>query len=165
MYVVVEAGGRQWKLEPGSQLEINRIATEVGSPHLIERVLLAHHEGAVQIGRPYVAGAKVVCEVLAHPLGEKTISYHFRRRENWRKTRGHRQPLTRLVVKEILFGTTSASPPAAQKEGRAGASTEAASSKARTAPKAALPHAAKPKAAAPRASQKPSVKKEKGHGA
>ena len=154
MYVVVEAGGRQWKLEPGSQLEINRIAAEVGSPHTIERVLLAHDEKAVQVGRPYVADAKVVCEVLAHPLGQKTISYHFRRRENWRKTRGHRQPLTRLVVKDILVGNTSAL-----------AATEAAPSKARVAPKAAASHAAKPKAAPARASQRPSVKKEKGHGA
>ena len=175
MYAVVEAGGRQWKLEPGSQLEINRIVAEVGSPHTIERVLLAHDAGAVQVGRPYVAGAKVVCEVLAHPLGQKTISYHFRRRENWRKTRGHRQPLTRLLVKDILVGNTSAL-----------AATEAASlrasrpvlriddpagleigpeAKARVAPKAAASHAAKPKAAPARASQRPSVKKEKGHGA
>jgi large subunit ribosomal protein L21 len=154
MYAVIEAGGHQWKVELGTQLDINRVATEVGSPHTLERVLLAHDGAALQIGRPYVEGAKVVCEVIAHRLGVKTISYHFRRRENWRKTVGHRQPLTRLLVKDIFLNGKQASAAAAP----------AAAPKAR-APKTATPHAAKPKAAAPRAAQKPSVKKEKGHGA
>ena len=140
MYAVVEAGGRQWKVEPGTQLEINRIAAEAGSPHALERVLLAHDGAVLQVGRPYLEGAKVVCEVVAHHLGAKTISYHFRRRENWRKTVGHRQPLTRLVVKDILLGSGPA-------------------------PAVAAPKAEKPKAAATRRPHRPSVKKEKGHGA
>ena len=102
MYAVIEAAGRQWKVEPGTRLEINRVATAVGAAHAVERVLLAQDGRQLQIGRPYVAGAKVVCEVLAHRLGPKVISYHYRRRENWRKTVGHRQPLTQLLVKEIL---------------------------------------------------------------
>ena len=146
MYAVIEAGGRQWKVEPGTQFEINRITTEVGSPHTLERVLLAHDGAALQIGRPYLEGAKVVCEVVAHRLGVKTISYHFRRRENWRKTVGHRQPLTRLLVKDILLGNGQ---------------TLAAAHPATASPKARAQKTAVPKAAA----RKPSVKKEKIHGA
>jgi large subunit ribosomal protein L21 len=103
MYAVIELGGRQWKVEPGTRLDVNRLAAEVGGTHTVERVLLAHDGQQVRIGRPYVEGAKVVCEVVAHRLGPKVISYHFRRRENWRKTVGHRQPLSRLVVKEVQF--------------------------------------------------------------
>ncbi len=103
MYAVIELGGRQWKVEPGTRLDVNRLPSEVGKTHTVERVLLAHDGKALQMGRPYVSGAQVVCEVLEHRLGPKVISYHFRRRENWRKTVGHRQPLTRLVVKDILF--------------------------------------------------------------
>jgi large subunit ribosomal protein L21 len=104
MYAIVEAGGRQWKVEPGTRFEVNRLAAEVGSTHTVERVLLARDGQELKVGRPYLEGAAVVCEVQQHRLGEKTVTYRFRRRENWRKTVGHRQPLTRLVVKEIRLG-------------------------------------------------------------
>jgi large subunit ribosomal protein L21 len=110
MYAIVEVGGRQWKVQAGSQLSVNRLSAEVGSQHLVERVLLAHDGQQVQVGRPYLEGAQVVCEVLAHPRGPKTISYHYRRRENWRKTVGHRQALTRLVVKEIQLAGSAVAP-------------------------------------------------------
>jgi large subunit ribosomal protein L21 len=114
MYAIVELGGRQWKVQPGSRLDVNRLSTEVGAPHAVEQVLLAHDGQQVQVGRPYVDGAKVVCEVLEHHLGPKTIAYYFRRRENWRKTIGHRQPMTRLVVKEILLGGIALTAPAVE---------------------------------------------------
>lgn len=105
MYAIVELGGRQVRVEPGTRFETNRLTTAVGQPHAVDRVLLAHDGEHLQVGRPYVAGAQVVCEVLEHHRGPKTIAYHYRRRENWRKTVGHRQPLTRLVVKDIVLGT------------------------------------------------------------
>ena len=110
MYAIVEAGGRQWKVEPGTRLEINRVVTAVGETHTLERVLLGHDGQQLQIGRPYVNGAAVLCEVLEHRKGPKVISYYFRRRENWRKTIGHRQPLTRLLVKDVRFPGAVASP-------------------------------------------------------
>ena len=103
MYAVVELGGRQWKVQPGSRLDINRVAIPVGQSMTVDRVLLAHDGQGLKIGRPYVEGAQVVCEVLEHRLGPKLISYHFRRRENWRKTSGHRQPMSRLLVKDIVW--------------------------------------------------------------
>ncbi len=112
MYAIIEAGGRQWKVEPGTRLEINRVTGDAGAQHTVERVLLAHDGSALQIGHPYVAGAKVVCEVVAKSQGPKVITYKFRRRENWRKTVGHRQRLTKLIVKEILWNGQSASAPA-----------------------------------------------------
>ena len=101
MYAIVEAGGRQWRVEPGVQLVVNRLSSEVGSQHVIERVLLASDGNTVRVGQPYVANAHVLCEVLEHPKGPKVLTYKFRRRENFRRTRGHRQPLTRLLVKNI----------------------------------------------------------------
>ena len=110
MYAIVELGGRQWKVEPGARLEVNRLPGAVGAQHVVDRVLFAQNGEQLQIGRPYLFDAKVICEVVEHRLGPKEISYHFRRRENWRKTRGHRQPLTRLVVKEIVFGAVVKKP-------------------------------------------------------
>jgi large subunit ribosomal protein L21 len=105
---------------------------------VVERVLFAQNGGRLQIGRPYVSDAKVICEVVEHRLGPKVISYHFRRRENWRKTVGHRQPLTRLVVKEIIFGQGAASSPAVAAE-QGSARPQAAAPRKAGAPK---PHAA-----------------------
>ena len=159
MYAVVEVGGRQWKVQPGTRLDVNRLATEVGKPHLVDRVLLAQDGQQIQVGRPYLQGAKVVCEVVEHRLGPKTISYHFRRRENWRKTVGHRQPLTRLLVKEIQVGETTArvEAPASKpaKPPAAGRSEPARAPKAH-APRAAAKPADKPK---PKSSPKGSTKK------
>ena len=133
MYAIIEFSGRQWKVEPGSRLEVNRVTTAVGAAHTVERVLLAHDGTTLQVGRPYVEGAKVVCEVVAHHQGPKTISYHFRRRENWRNTKGHRQPLTRLVVKDIVCGAAAA-------RGTTASVVEAPSApKKRSAPKARKP--------------------------
>ena len=101
MYAIVESGGRQWRVEPGSQLLVNRLGGEVGSQHVIERVLLASDGRSVRVGQPYLPDARVLCEVLEHRKGPKTITYKFRRRENYRRTRGHRQPLTTLLVKDI----------------------------------------------------------------
>ncbi len=101
MYAIVEAGGRQWRVEPGTQLTLNRLAAEVGTAHTIDRVLLASDGTRVQVGQPYLSGAKVLCEVLEHAKGPKVITYKFRRRENYRKTIGHRQLLTKLLVKDI----------------------------------------------------------------
>ena len=103
MYAIVELGGRQWRVEPGSRLVVNRVVAEPGSHYVVDRVLLAGDGNARHIGRPYCKGATVVCEVLEHRKGPKVINYKFRRRENYRRTRGHRQPLTTLLVKDIAL--------------------------------------------------------------
>ena len=107
MYAIIELGGRQWKVEPGTRFDVNRLPAEVGGTHTVDRVLFAQDGSQATVGRPYVQGASVVCEVLEHRQGPKVIAYHFRRRENWRKTVGHRQPLTRLLVKGIMLGGVS----------------------------------------------------------
>ena len=103
MYAIVEVGGRQWRVEPGMRLKVNRLPTAVGGHHVVDRVLLASDGKTVQVGRPYCEGAKVLCEVVELPRGPKLRSYKFRRRENYRRTIGHRQDLTTLLVKDITL--------------------------------------------------------------
>jgi large subunit ribosomal protein L21 len=67
----------------------------------LDQVLLANDGTTTTIGQPYLKGAQVLCEILEHKKGPKVITYKFRRRENFRRTRGHRQSLTRLLVKDI----------------------------------------------------------------
>jgi len=104
MYAIVESGGRQWRVEPGSQLVVNRLTQAAGSQHVLDRVLLASDGSTVRVGQPYLAGAQVLCEILEHGQGPKRLTYKFRRRENYRRKRGHRQPLTKLLVKAIQVG-------------------------------------------------------------
>lgn len=119
MYAIIELGGRQVRVEPGVRVETNRVAEAVGATHAVERVLLAIDGTQVRVGRPFVPGGRVVCEVLEHVRGPKSFSFHYRRRENWRNLRGHRQPLSRLLVKEIVVdGAAAAAAPAAQPAAR-----------------------------------------------
>ncbi len=144
MYAIVQLGGRQWKVEPGTTLEINRLPLEVGAKHTVEQVLFARDGEAVSIGRPFVSGAAVVCEVKEHKLGPKVISFHYRRRENWRKKHGHRQALTQLVVTEISLNgkkATAAEKPAVEKKEKVAKPKAAEAAKVTQAPK----KAAKPK--------------------
>ena len=153
MYAIVELGGHQWKVEPGTQLRVNRLPTAVGGQHTVDRILLAHDGQTLHVGRPYVQGAKVICEVVAERLGPKVIAYHYRRRENWRKTVGHRQPLTQLLVKEIVVNGTSVEAPAKEPV------TQKAPTRQKThAPKAAAPKGAA-KAAAPKKAPSATPKK------
>ena len=157
MYAIIEASGHQWKVTPGMRLTINRLEGKVGATHTVERVLFAYDGRNSQIGTPYLNGAKVLCEVVAHSRGPKVITYRYRRRENWRKTIGHRQELTTLIVKDIQVAGMAAAASAM-------AATEPASSKSakavRAPAKTPTVRAAAPKLpTTPRGAAKPASKK------
>ena len=109
MYAIISLGGRQWKVEPGTRFSVNRVTLPAGGELPVDRILAAHDGTTLHVGRPYVEGATVLCEVLEHCRGPKVLSYHYRRRENWRKSHGHRQPLSRIVVKAIRLPTVPVS--------------------------------------------------------
>lgn len=105
MYAIVEMQGQQFKVEAGKKLFIHRIAeTEKGAEVVFENVLLVDNDGNVTVGAPFVAGAKVVCEVLDNECrAKKVLVFHKKRRKGYRKLNGHRQDLTNVVVKEIVL--------------------------------------------------------------
>ncbi|HZR98955.1 MAG TPA: 50S ribosomal protein L21 [Chloroflexota bacterium] len=101
MYAVVESGGKQYKVEPGASLQVERLPAEVGATVELGRVLLVGDGDAVEVGRPTVAGARVMAEVVAHEKADKIIVFRYKRKVRYRRKTGHRQPLTRVLVKEI----------------------------------------------------------------
>ena len=104
MYAIVEINGQQFKAEAGKKLFVNRMpAAEEGQTVEFEKVLLLDNEGAVTVGTPTVAGAKVVCEVL-NPLvkGEKVLVFHKKRRKGYRKLNGYRHQYTQLEIKQVI---------------------------------------------------------------
>ena len=104
MYAIVEMQGQQFKAETGKKLFIHRVAeTEVGKTLEFDKVLLIDNDGAVTVGAPAIAGAKVVAEVLDNSVrGDKVLVFHKKRRKGYKKLNGHRQNFTQVVVKEIV---------------------------------------------------------------
>lgn len=101
MYAVIETGGKQYRIEPGETLEIERLTLEAGQPVVFDRVLYVHDNDRVAVGTPVVPGAQVAAEVVAHKRGEKKIAFKMRRRKGYRRTVGHRQELTVVKINEI----------------------------------------------------------------
>jgi large subunit ribosomal protein L21 len=102
MFAIVEAGGRQEKMQPGGVVLVDRLVAEPGAEVTFDRVLLVEQDGgAVVAGTPYVAGATVTGVVEAETKGEKIRVFKTKRRKQYRKTRGHRTILTRVRVTSI----------------------------------------------------------------
>ncbi|MFS8856839.1 50S ribosomal protein L21 [Synechococcus sp. H55.7] len=101
-YAIVETSGKQLWVEPGRFYDIDRLpGTEENSPLTLSQVLLINHEGQVTLGHPYIAEAVVRARVLQHRRGNKIIVYKMRPKKKTRKKRGHRQPLTRVLIESI----------------------------------------------------------------
>jgi len=101
-YAVIRTGGKQYRVSKGDMILVEKLEVEPGTAWTADEVLfVATGPGQFQIGKPLVAGAKVNFEVLQQTLGKKILIRHHRRRQNSQKTMGHRQPATRIVVKDI----------------------------------------------------------------
>ncbi len=104
MYAVIEAGGKQHKVELGQVLEVDLMQEESGADHAFENVMLYVDGDNVQIGQPYIENAKVVAEIVEEVKGKKVSILRFRRRKNSMRKIGHRQRYTQIKIKEINVG-------------------------------------------------------------
>ncbi len=98
---IVRTGGKQYRVEPGAVLRVEKIEGEVGGTIELPDVLLLGTGSDAQIGTPLVSGAKVTGTITAHGRGAKLIVYKFRRRKNYRRKQGHRQAYTEIKIDEI----------------------------------------------------------------
>ena len=101
MYAVIKNGGKQYKVQAGDILTLDKMDVEPKSEVEINEVLLVDGD-EVKIGTPFVEGAKVVLEVINHGRGKKVIIFKKRRRKDSKKKRGFRRDFTRVRVKEIV---------------------------------------------------------------
>ena len=108
MYAVIETGGKQYKVELGSELEVELLDVEPGQEINLERVLLVGDGQTTAVGQPIVADAAVSARVLRQDRGEKTISFKYRPKARRRVKKGHRQELTVLKITEVRLGSKSA---------------------------------------------------------
>jgi len=104
MYAIIKTSGKQFKVEAGTEFEVDRMEGEVGSVVDIDHVLMIGDEGQTTMGNPTVAGAKVSVEIVEHFRGPKLIVFKMKRRKRSRVKNGHRQEQTRLKVTNIALG-------------------------------------------------------------
>src|SRR5208282_5520636 len=132
MYAVIRTGGKQYKVAPEDVLQIEKIEGAAGEAVQFPDVLMVGGDGEPKVGAPLVAGAAVSAEVVEQGRGPKIIIFKKRRRQNYRRKRGHRQDLTTVRILEIF---TDGRAPALAKESKDAAieeATEAAPAKTRT---------------------------------
>ena len=101
MYAVIKAKGKQYRVEPGATVRIDKVEGEKGAKLTFDEVLLVADGEDVKVGTPHLKGAKVSAEILAQVKGPKLVVFKFRRRKAYRKRTGHRQQYTTLKITGI----------------------------------------------------------------
>jgi large subunit ribosomal protein L21 len=103
MYAVIKTGGKQYRVAQGDKLRVEKLPGNVGDTITFGEVLLVGgDEAALKIGRPVVQGAKVEAKIVAQDRAKKVVVFKFRRRKNYRRKNGHRQPFTALEITGIV---------------------------------------------------------------
>ena len=101
MYAVLTTGGIQYRVSEGDVLFVEKLNAEVDSTVELTEVLAVSKDGELKVGAPVVEGAKVVAKVLAQGKAKKVVVFKYKRKKDYRRKNGHRQPYTKIVVEKI----------------------------------------------------------------
>ncbi len=100
-YAIIQTGGKQYKVEKGALLDVEKLEGEAGKEVRLEAVLAVRKASGLQIGRPNLDGVSVKAEIVTQTKGPKVINFKFKRRKGYHRKVGHRQKYTRLKIVEI----------------------------------------------------------------
>lgn len=103
MYAVIKTGGKQYRVQEGEVLKVEKLAADVGETVELDQVLALKTGDDLKIGTPLVEGAKVQAKVLAQGKAKKIIVFKYKPKKNYRKKQGHRQSYTSLRIEKIMF--------------------------------------------------------------
>ena len=101
-YAILKTGGKQYRIAPGDVIDVEKLQAETGSEIELEGVIALSEGGELTVGQPVVAGAKVIAQVHAQERDKKIRVFKYKRKTRYRRTRGHRQPYTRLQIVEVV---------------------------------------------------------------
>jgi len=101
MYAIIETGGKQYRVENGTLVQVESLPSDVGGTVELSQVRLVHGDKGVLVGQPLVNGAKVTAEIVAQDRTRSIIVFKKQRRKNYRRTKGHRQGFTKLRITGI----------------------------------------------------------------
>ena len=108
MYAVIEACGKQYKVEEKDVVFFEKLDAEEGKKVTFDKVVLVSDDGKVQVGNPYVKGVKVEGKVVSHGKGKKIIVFKMKAKKNERTKQGHRQPYTKVEITSIITAAKKA---------------------------------------------------------
>lgn len=101
MYAIIETGGKQYRVQEGDTLFVEKLSVEAGSSVEIEKVLAVSKDNSLTVGSPIVAGAVVKATVIEEGRARKVTIYKYKAKKDYRKKQGHRQPYTKLKIESI----------------------------------------------------------------
>ena len=102
MYAVIETGGKQYRVQEGDVLFVEKIDAEEGQVIDFDKVLVLSKEGDLTVGKPFIEGAKVEGSVLEQGKSKKIVVFKYKAKKNYRKKQGHRQPFTKVKIEKIV---------------------------------------------------------------
>ncbi|WP_422486266.1 50S ribosomal protein L21 [Gudongella sp. DL1XJH-153] len=102
MYAIIETGGKQYKVQEGDVVYIEKLNAETGDAVNFEKVLLMSTDSGLTPGKPFIEGAKVEGTVLAQGKSKKIVVFKYKAKKNIRKKQGHRQPFTKVQIDKIV---------------------------------------------------------------
>ena len=101
MYAVLATGGKQYRVQEGDVIYVEKLNAEVDATVELNEVLAVGTEEGIKVGTPVVEGAKVVAKVAAQGKQKKVIVFKYKAKKDYRRKNGHRQPYTKLVIEKI----------------------------------------------------------------
>jgi len=101
MYAILTTGGKQYKVQEGDVIYVEKLAVDVDTTVELNNVLAVSKDGELVIGKPVVEGANVVAKVLAQGKAKKIIVFKYKRKKDYRRKQGHRQQYTKLQIEKI----------------------------------------------------------------
>ena len=101
MYAIVDTGGKQYRVEPGSLLQVETLPGDIGATVELKQVRLVQGNDGLVVGRPWVERASVTAEILRHGRTRSIMVFKKKRRKNYRRTKGHRQGFTQIRITNI----------------------------------------------------------------
>lgn len=105
MYAIVEISGKQYKVNEGDIVFVDKLELDEGSKVVFDKVLLISDNDNITVGQNLVKDAKVEAVVIGHGKNKKILVYKYKAKKNERKMKGHRQPYTKIQIEKLVFGT------------------------------------------------------------
>lgn len=102
MYAIVRTGGKQYQVSPGDVIQVEKLAAKAGEEVDLNEVLLVKSDDQFRVGTPVLDNTSVKAKVISHGRAKKIVVFKFKRRKQYRRTRGHRQDFTRIQIQEIV---------------------------------------------------------------
>ncbi|MCX7614351.1 MAG: 50S ribosomal protein L21 [Clostridiales bacterium] len=101
MYAILETGGKQYRVQEGDTIYVEKLNLEDGAEVTLESVLTVGDGADLKVGAPYVAGASVTGKVVKTGKGKKVMIFKYKSKKNYRRRQGHRQPYTKLEILSV----------------------------------------------------------------